>query len=183
MATKFNIEERWPELFVQLDETQRRAVVQSLASAWHEGWTPNREDVENLTDEARGAIDRAEYLRRVDAAAERQRAMPQRRVFFRDVKPYEVPERLDDLKGPAGGVVDLPHAVLWAPGGGRVDLDAEGGTGLAYRAVLAEGSVADQVAVVNRDRLMSVWPELLLPRRVRELWEARFPELRTAVSA
>ena len=55
MATKFDIEDRWPELFVQLDETQRRAVVQSLASAWHEGWTPNREDVENLTDEARGA--------------------------------------------------------------------------------------------------------------------------------
>lgn len=73
VVTKFNIEERWPELFAQLDETQRRAVVQSLASAWHEGWTPNREDVENLTDEARGAIDRAEYLRRVDAAAERRR--------------------------------------------------------------------------------------------------------------
>ena len=64
MATKFDIEDRWPELFVQLDETQRRAVVQSLASAWHEGWTPNREDVENLTDEARGAIDAEEYRRR-----------------------------------------------------------------------------------------------------------------------
>ncbi|WP_444663529.1 hypothetical protein ACT17Q_15390 [Cellulomonas sp. CW35] len=73
MATKFDVEERWPELFAQLDDTQRRAVVQSLASAWHEGWEPNREDVENLTDEARGAIDRAEYLRRVDAAAERRR--------------------------------------------------------------------------------------------------------------
>ena len=73
MATKFDIEERWPELFVQLDETQREAVVQSLASAWHEGWIPNREDVENLTDETRGAIDRDEYLRRVDAAAERHR--------------------------------------------------------------------------------------------------------------
>ena len=67
----------------------------------------------------------------------------------------------------------------WAPGGGRVDLDAEGGIGLAYRAVLTEGSVADQVSVMNRARLMSVWPELLLPRRVRELWEVRFPELRT----
>ena len=58
------VEDRWPELFVQLDETQRRAVVQSLASAWHEGWTPNREDVENLTDEARGAIDAEEYRSR-----------------------------------------------------------------------------------------------------------------------
>ncbi|MPV50635.1 transcriptional regulator [Pseudactinotalea sp. HY160] len=109
--------------------------------------------------------------------------MPQQRVFFRDVKPYEVPEKLEDLKGPVGGVVDLPHTVLWAPGCGRVDLDAEGGAGLAYRAVLSEGTLADQVAVVNRDRLMAVWPGLLLPRRVRELWEARFPELRAVVSA
>lgn len=47
----------------------------------------------------------------------------------------------------------------------------------------AEGTVADQVAVVNRDRLVAVWSELLLPRRVRELWESRFPELCAAVSA
>lgn len=104
-------------------------------------------------------------------------------MFLRDVKPYEAPESLDDLKGPVGGVVELPHTVLWAPGGGCIDLDAEGGVSLAYRAVLAEGTVADQVAVVNRDRLVAMWPELLLPRRVRQLWEARFPELRAAVSA
>ena len=71
MATRFDVEERWPELFTQLDVTQRRAVVQSLASAWHEGWEPNREDVENLTDRARGAIDAAEYRRRAHAAARR----------------------------------------------------------------------------------------------------------------
>jgi hypothetical protein len=76
MAEKFDIEQRWPELFAQLDATQRRAVVQSLASAWHEGWEPNREDVENLTDEARGAIDWDEYLRRADQAAERRRKVP-----------------------------------------------------------------------------------------------------------
>ncbi|MGO2938440.1 antitoxin VbhA family protein [Glutamicibacter arilaitensis] len=69
MAEKFDIEERWPELFAQLDATQRNAVRQSLAAAWHEGWVPNREDVENLTDEARGAIDEAEYLRRAREAA------------------------------------------------------------------------------------------------------------------
>ena len=73
MAESFNIEQEWPELFEQLDAKQRRAVVQSLASAWHEGWTPNREDVENLTDEARGAIDGEEYMRRVRQAAERRR--------------------------------------------------------------------------------------------------------------
>lgn len=68
---KFDVEDRWPELFVQLDATQRNAVRQSLAAAWHEGWTPNREDVENLTDEARGAVDASEYLRRVREAARR----------------------------------------------------------------------------------------------------------------
>jgi len=73
VAETFDIEQQWPELFAQLDAKQRRAVVQSLASAWHEGWEPNREDVENLTDRARGAIDREEYMRRVRQAAERQR--------------------------------------------------------------------------------------------------------------
>lgn len=100
------------------------------------------------------------------------------RVFFRDVKPYHAPQRLEDLHGPAGGVVELSHSVLWAPGGGRVDLDEPGGVGLAYRAVLAEGTVADQVQLLNRDLLVAVWAELMLPRRVRELWETRFPELR-----
>lgn len=71
MAEKFDVEDRWPELFAQLDGTQRNAVRQSLAAAWHEGWKPNREDVENLTDEARSAIDETEYLRRVREAARR----------------------------------------------------------------------------------------------------------------
>ena len=73
MAEGFDVEACWPELFAQLDAAQRRAVVQSLAADWHEGWVPNREDVENLTDEARGAIDREEYMRRVREAAERHR--------------------------------------------------------------------------------------------------------------
>ena len=74
MAEKFDIEDRWPELFTRLDDVQRNAVRQSLAAAGHEGWVPSREDVENLTDEARGAIDEAEYLRRVREAARRRAA-------------------------------------------------------------------------------------------------------------
>jgi len=70
-AEVFDVEARWPELFAQLDVKQRDAVLQSLASSWHEGWVPNREDVENLTDRARGAIDAAEYRRRSHAAARR----------------------------------------------------------------------------------------------------------------
>ena len=74
MSERFDIEERWPDLFEGLDDVQRNAVVQSWAAAWHEGWVPNREDVELLCLEARGDIDRDEYMRRVRAKAERERA-------------------------------------------------------------------------------------------------------------
>jgi hypothetical protein len=67
---EFEIEARWPELFVQLTDAQRRAVVQSFANAHHEGWEANPADVENLTDLVRGAITEAEYDRRLALAAE-----------------------------------------------------------------------------------------------------------------
>ena len=73
--SRFDIEERWPELFVSLDAIQRRAVVQSLAASWHEGWAPNREDVADLAEEASGAISRQEYRRRTIAKAERARGV------------------------------------------------------------------------------------------------------------
>ena len=34
---QLDIEGRWPELFAELDERERFAVVQSFAAAWHEG--------------------------------------------------------------------------------------------------------------------------------------------------
>jgi hypothetical protein len=69
---QLDVEQRWPDLFAGLDDGQRRAVLQSLANAWHEGWEPNREDVENLVDRARGVIDMDEYLRRARDAADRR---------------------------------------------------------------------------------------------------------------
>lgn len=44
------IEQQYPELFAQLDDKQRRAVVQSLAAGWHEGWQPTREGVRLMAD-------------------------------------------------------------------------------------------------------------------------------------
>lgn len=67
-----NLEARWPELFEGLAPKQHRAVVQSFAASWHEGWEPNREDVQNLVDVVTGAIDESEYMRRSgDLAHER----------------------------------------------------------------------------------------------------------------
>lgn len=104
------------------------------------------------------------------------------RVYFRDVKAYAVVDSLDQLHGPTGGVVELSHSVLWAPGGARVDLDRPGELRLAYRAVLNEGTVEDLEQVLNRDQLIAVWPELLLPFRVLDMWESRFPELQPGPS-
>ena len=38
----------------------------------------------------------------------------------------------------------------------------------------------DLEQVLNRDRLVAVWPELMLPLRVLEMWQSRFPALRRA---
>ena len=67
----FDVEERWPELFAQLDAVQHNAVRQSLAGGWHEGWEPNREDVADLADYVCGAITFDEYQERSAVKAER----------------------------------------------------------------------------------------------------------------
>ena len=51
---------------------------------------------------------------------------------------------------------------------------------MAYQALLAEGSAADQERLLNRRRLVEMWPLLNLDRRVLDLREGRFPELRDA---
>ncbi|MGP4992034.1 antitoxin VbhA family protein [Glutamicibacter ardleyensis] len=70
MGRVLDVEQRWPELFAGLEPGQRNAVVQSLASSWHEGWEPNRPDVENLVNFVKGVIDRKEFLLRSVATPE-----------------------------------------------------------------------------------------------------------------
>lgn len=102
------------------------------------------------------------------------------RVRFRDLKPYYAPESLEALRGPYHGRIDLPHQVRWQADRRGVDIDDPGGRRMAYQALLAEGSAADQERLLNRRRLIEMWPLLNLDRRVLDLWEGRFPELRDA---
>lgn len=99
-----------------------------------------------------------------------------KRVRFQDVKPYDAPARLEELQGPASGLVQLPPWVYWGPNP-TVNLDVEGDVIMAYQATIQEGRTVDQVQILNRDRLVAMWPKLSMPPRVRELWENRFPEL------
>jgi DNA invertase Pin-like site-specific DNA recombinase len=105
----------------------------------------------------------------------------ERRVFFRDTKPYEAPASLDELQGPAEGLLELPHSVYWGPER-TVDLDIPSGIRKTYQAALREGTAEEQAGILNREVLLREWAELALPDRVRVMWESRFPELRTSVS-
>lgn len=102
--------------------------------------------------------------------------LPAKRVRFQDVKPYDAPAQLDELQGPASGHVQLPPWVYWGPNP-VANLDAEGDAIRAYQATIQEGRTVDQVQILNRDRLVAMWPKLNMPPRVRALWENRFPEL------
>lgn len=77
------------------------------------------------------------------------------RVFYRDIKPYDVPARLEDLRGPDGGQMTLPINVYWGPWS-VVDLDIESDVVKAYQAALREGRVVDQVTLLNRDLLVRI---------------------------
>ena len=89
------------------------------------------------------------------------------RVRFRDVKPCHAPTTLDALRGPYHGLIDLPHGVRWQEDRVGIDVDDAGGR-----------RVAEQERLLNRDRLIELWPVINLDQRVRDLWETRFPELR-----
>lgn len=98
------------------------------------------------------------------------------RVLIRDVIPYEVVGSLDALQGPGEGVLRLPHHVYWGPQA-ECDLGQTEGVFKAYQAILREGTRADQEQLLNAGLLVTVWDELMLPVRVRDLWENKFPQL------
>lgn len=100
----------------------------------------------------------------------------ERRVLIQDVIPYEVPERLADLRGPVEGVLALPQHVYWGPKA-DCDLGEPEGVIKAYQAILREGTRADQEELLNAGLLARVWNELMLPVRCRNLWESKFPQL------
>jgi hypothetical protein len=89
---------------------------------------------------------------------------------------------LPDLHGPVHGVVELPVRLFWHPDR-SFDLDEPGMLPWVYQTVLREASRAEDLAVLDGDTLVRLWPELFLPRGVRQAWEDAHPELRAAVPA
>lgn len=58
-----DLEAKWPEIFEDMMPRQVRAVVQTVASSWHEGREPEREHTARLAARVRGDMSKAEYRR------------------------------------------------------------------------------------------------------------------------
>jgi hypothetical protein len=110
-----------------------------------------------------------------------RRAMCRRRARVpapRQLRPVVVPARLDDLHGPASGVVDLPVRLYWS-GSRRFDVADLNQAADMYEAVLdVATTVDDLIGYLNADLLVRVWPVLGLSRTKQGMWEDRFPVLR-----
>jgi hypothetical protein len=83
------------------------------------------------------------------------------------------------LRGPTTGTVELPIWLFWHPDR-RFDLDEPGMLAWMYQIVLREASRAEDLAYLNGERLIAIWPDLYLPRGVRHAWEDQYPELHPA---
>lgn len=92
-------------------------------------------------------------------------------------RPYTLPDDLGRLTGPANGTVVLPRHLDWGPPY-TYDLAEPADLVLMYERVIREAQTpTDLHDHLHRATLLRLWPELFLPREVRALWQARFPEL------
>lgn len=146
------------------------------------GWRPV--DLQRVTGYSRETIRQVLHpeVRRAANANRRKVGSAQSRpadgyASYGARKPYVVAERLDDLRGPTEGTVNLPQHLDWS-GNASYDLDKPARLASMYRTVLSEASSTDDLySWIDRRLLVQLWSTLWLPPQVRRLWESRFPEL------
>jgi hypothetical protein len=86
---------------------------------------------------------------------------------------------LADLQGPIHGRLELPIWLFWYPER-TFDLDEPGMLPWVYQIVLREASGTNDLAYLNGETLIALWPDLHLPKGVRQAWEDQHPELHAA---
>jgi len=90
---------------------------------------------------------------------------------------------LADLRGPAGGTVELPIWLFWHPNR-TFDLNDPAISRWVYQIVLREASrPEDLTTYLNGEILVELWLDLHLPRGVRRAWEERHPSLALGLAA
>ena len=99
-------------------------------------------------------------------------------TLYRAKFVQRLPKSLEELDGPAQGVVELPLHMAWS-GLSAYDLGKPRQRMGLYRTVLHEGLREDLPRYLNQDLLLQMWPILrtLTGRTVRTVWEDAFPRL------
>ncbi len=88
---------------------------------------------------------------------------------------------LAELHGPTSGVVELPLWVFAYPDRAFC-LDKPSERTWMYENVLREARRPGDLAFLDHDLLVALWPGLNLPEGVRRAWEDRHPVLRSAAA-
>jgi len=95
-------------------------------------------------------------------------------------RPALVLSDLAELTGPTEGTVEPPQRLCWTPPH-RFNLATRDDLRWMYEIVLREAIHADELRrFLHGPTLRDIWPELNLPRGVRQAWEAHHPQLRRA---
>jgi hypothetical protein len=90
---------------------------------------------------------------------------------------------LNSLRGASRGTVELPLRLYWNGPSLVFDLGEPYLRRWLYRIVLREASrPEDLTSYLDRDTLIAVWPELALPKGVRQAWKEHHPQLRAAAA-
>jgi hypothetical protein len=90
---------------------------------------------------------------------------------------------LASLRGPLRGTVELPLRLYWSGPSPVFDLGEPYLARWLYQIVLREASrPEDLTGYLDRDTLIALWPELHLPKGVRQAWEEHHPPLQAAAA-
>jgi hypothetical protein len=106
-------------------------------------------------------------------------ATPRGRYQSRPGRGVLVAASLAALQGPTHGTVELPIWLFWHPDR-TFDLDGPGMLPWMYQTVLREARSTEDLAYLNGDMLIALWPDLYLPKGVRQAWEEQHRPLRAA---
>ncbi len=110
-----------------------------------------------------------------------QASVPRARYQSRPGRLAVVAVSLADLRGPTEGTVELPLRLYWSSPDRTFDLSVPYMLRSMYETVLTEASrPEDLTAYLDGDTLIALWPELYLPKGVRQAWEEQHQVLRPA---
>lgn len=104
---------------------------------------------------------------------------PDHPYHMRDMIPRYMPDSLDDLHGTRDAVFELPVYLYWGPKRGAFHIMDDADAVRAYTEIVTNANAATQCRLLDKTRLIELWPRLYLDRTtVRDKWEQRFPELK-----